>query len=411
MCRLRVGHTWLTQSYLLKNEEQPFCNACDSLYTVRHILIECPDFQDTRRKYYSVTDLYRLFREGLRIALGAFRTSPIKSLYAEAGEPSLEHRRIKLACNYVLKLKSLPRNPCHEVVFEDLYSDFSVDTKSERNLVASTFEHIKNANINLNTIDNLYVQCPPPWEEHKINIDISLTKQNKENTSEVAYQKESFRIHEKSSNHYAVCTDGSKLEEKVAAAANFREHPDRMKATRLRDGASVFSAELEGIALALTEIKKLTKCHTNFVIYSDSLSALQAIKSKNFRVIDIRRLYNLIRKFPPYVHISFVWIPAHVGIQENENVDKLAKAALNRASYSGKFICYSDLKPKINTYFNSVWQKNWDAEGANKLHEVPLLSQTWAKTSTGEAMEPVENGRRQCVGFGWATRGSPRATF
>ncbi|GFN98115.1 UDP-glucuronosyltransferase 2a1-like [Plakobranchus ocellatus] len=27
-------------------------------------------------------------------------------------------------------------------------------------------------------------------------------------------------------------------------------------------------------------------------------------------------------------------------------------------------------------------------------------SPTWAKTSTGEAKEPVENGRRQCVGFG-----------
>ncbi|GFO46796.1 RNA-directed DNA polymerase from mobile element jockey [Plakobranchus ocellatus] len=117
------------------------------------------------------------------------------------------------------------------------------------------------------------------------------------------------------SNHYAVFTDGSKLGEKVAAAAYFPEHPDRSKATRLRDGASVFSAELEGIALALTEIKKLTKYHKNFVIYSDSLSALQAIQSKNFKVIDIRRLYNLIRKFPPYVHISFVWIPAHVGIQ------------------------------------------------------------------------------------------------
>ncbi|GFN90601.1 ribonuclease hi [Plakobranchus ocellatus] len=63
MCRLRVDHTWLTQSYLLKNEEQPFCYACDSLYTVRHILIECPDFQITRRKYFSVTDLYRFFRE------------------------------------------------------------------------------------------------------------------------------------------------------------------------------------------------------------------------------------------------------------------------------------------------------------------------------------------------------------
>ncbi|GFN81311.1 Pol-like protein [Plakobranchus ocellatus] len=129
-------------------------------------------------------------------------------------------------------------------------------SKSELNLVTSTFEHIKNAKINLNTIDNLHVLCPSPWEEHKVNVDISLTKQNKE---EVAYQKDFFRIKETFSNHYAVFTDDSKLEEKVVAAAYFPEHPDRSKATRLRDGASVFSAELEAIALALTEIKKLTK--------------------------------------------------------------------------------------------------------------------------------------------------------
>ncbi|GFO14328.1 3-oxo-5-alpha-steroid 4-dehydrogenase 1 [Plakobranchus ocellatus] len=175
----------------------------------------------------------------------------------------------------------------------------------------------------------------------RINVDISLTEQKKKNTSEVAYKKEFFRIKENFSNHYAVYTDGSKLEEKVAAAAYFPEHPDCSKATRLRDRASVFSAELEGIALALTEIEKLTKYHKNFVIYSDSLSALQAIQNKNFKVIDIRRLYNLIRKFPPYVHISFVWVPAHVGIQGNDNMNKLAKAALNRVSCSEKLIFWA----------------------------------------------------------------------
>ncbi|GFO29677.1 retrovirus-related pol polyprotein from type-1 retrotransposable element r1 [Plakobranchus ocellatus] len=256
-------------------------------------------------KKYVLRALDPIHHQGLRIAIGAFRTSPIKSLYADAGEPSLEHRRMKLAFNYVLKLKSLPRNPCHEVVFEAPLSDFSAVTKSEPNLVANTFEHFKNTKISLNIIDNLHVQCPPPWEEHNITVDISLTKQNKENTT-----------------------------------------------------------------LALTEIKKLTKYHKTFAIYSDSLSALQAIQSKNFKVIDIRRLYNLIRKFPPYNHISFVWIPAHVSIQGNENVDKLAKVALNRESCSGKLICWSDLKPKINAYIKSVWQRDWDAEGANKLHEV-----------------------------------------
>ncbi|GFN81139.1 Band 7 protein [Plakobranchus ocellatus] len=66
------------------------------------------------------------------------------------------------------------------------------------------------------------------------------------------------------------------------------------------------------------------------------------------------------------LHLDGQPIPVK-GIRGNENVDKLAKAALNRASCSGKRICWSDLKPKINAYIRSVWQKNWDAEGANEV--------------------------------------------
>ncbi|GFO04461.1 reverse transcriptase-like protein [Plakobranchus ocellatus] len=121
-------------------------------------------------------------------------------------------------------------------------------SKSEPNLVASTFEHIENAKIKVNTIDNLHVQCPPPWEEHKVKVDISLTKQKKKIPVKLLYQKEFFRIKEKFSNHYAVFTDRSKLEKKVVAAAYFPERLECSKATRLRDEASVLSAELKGIA-------------------------------------------------------------------------------------------------------------------------------------------------------------------
>ena len=49
-----------------------------------------------------------IHHQGLRIALGAFRTSPAQSLYIEAHELSLTTRRLKFSLNYVLKLKSLP---------------------------------------------------------------------------------------------------------------------------------------------------------------------------------------------------------------------------------------------------------------------------------------------------------------
>ncbi|GFO13929.1 Pol-like protein [Plakobranchus ocellatus] len=68
------------------------------------------------------------------------------------------------------------------------------------------------------------------------------------------------------------------------------------------------------------------------------------------------------------------------GIRGNENADKLAKAALNRASCSGKLICWSDHKLKVNAYIHTVWQENWHAEGANKLHEVlPNLGEGLSK--------------------------------
>ena len=45
-----------------------------------------------------------IHNQGLRLALGVFRTSPVASLYAEADEPSLYSRREKSLCNMLLDL-------------------------------------------------------------------------------------------------------------------------------------------------------------------------------------------------------------------------------------------------------------------------------------------------------------------
>ena len=58
-----------------------------------------------------LTKLDSIHHQGLRIALGAFRTSPVSSLYAKTQVMSLKNRRKKLSMNYVLKLKIRPDNP------------------------------------------------------------------------------------------------------------------------------------------------------------------------------------------------------------------------------------------------------------------------------------------------------------
>ena len=49
--------------------------------------------------------------EALRIATGAFKSTPIKSLYVLAGETPLEYRRDELIIRHYLKIKSLTGNP------------------------------------------------------------------------------------------------------------------------------------------------------------------------------------------------------------------------------------------------------------------------------------------------------------
>ena len=56
--------------------------------------------------------------QGLRLALGAFRTSPETSLHAEAYILPLELRRQKLSLQYAIKLSTLPNNPAHNIIFQ-----------------------------------------------------------------------------------------------------------------------------------------------------------------------------------------------------------------------------------------------------------------------------------------------------
>ena len=48
LLRLRIGHTRLTQAYLLLGRPQPLCDHCDVPLTVIHLLEECPHLDGHR---------------------------------------------------------------------------------------------------------------------------------------------------------------------------------------------------------------------------------------------------------------------------------------------------------------------------------------------------------------------------
>ena len=49
-----------------------------------------------------------IHNQGLRLAIGAFRTAPVGSLYMEADEPSLYSLREKLSLQYDIRLAANP---------------------------------------------------------------------------------------------------------------------------------------------------------------------------------------------------------------------------------------------------------------------------------------------------------------
>ena len=59
--RLRIGHSALTHSYILTQDEKPFCISCNEDLTIKHILTKCMEFKNIRTKYYKCTNMKSIF--------------------------------------------------------------------------------------------------------------------------------------------------------------------------------------------------------------------------------------------------------------------------------------------------------------------------------------------------------------
>ena len=230
----------------------------------------CIIYVSARKSY--LQNLDPIHNQGLRLALGAFRTSPVASLYVEADEPSLYSRREKLSLQYAIRLASNPSNPAHEVSFPPnyvyLYEQKPKAIKSFGIRILSLFE---SANIKPQNVEKHYTPNIPAWCVKQPDILFDLHSGNKSESNPHILKDDFRRLQSRNKNYQQVYTDGSKKDSKVGCAVISDNHSNMQ---RIPDDSSIFTAEAKAVDLALDFIRT---CDTNnkLIIFSDSLSELK----------------------------------------------------------------------------------------------------------------------------------------
>ena len=121
-------------------------------------------------------------------------------------------------------------------------------------------------------------------------------------------------------SHDEVYKDVSKMNERVGAAAVInRQFQDgettcQQLSKRLPDNSTIFAAEATAITLALNYYRHMGPVHHNVVVYSDSMSCLQAIEGEDTENPLICHIMNLLWLLSNKgTHVRFCWIPSHCG--------------------------------------------------------------------------------------------------
>jgi ribonuclease HI len=326
-------------------------------------------YSSARKSYLRRLDT--IANQGLRLALVAFRTSPSVSLHAEAGELPLHLRRQKLCLQYALRISANFQNPTYSVLFRQTQTQIY---QTKRSCIPPLSIRIKplldKLEFSVKDIDR-HKQKIPPYEITAPEVRFDLAKYRKEETPPEVYKAKFGEIRETYGEYESIYTDGSREDDRVAAAAVTK---DVIYTNRLSNYSSIYTAEARAIEMAIDHAIKSNKEH--FIVYSDSKSVLQGIlqtKPRNPRVTRIVEKLQYARFKGK--KIVFCWIPSHIGIRGNEEADMAAKETLGYQTASSITVA-SDMRRRINEVLNNSWQSEWDLLVNNKLRQVlPVLKE------------------------------------
>ena len=201
----------------------------------------------------------------------------------------------------------------------------------------------------------------PPWLLTEPVISTELTSQISKSDNPLLLLERSLEIiNTKWNNQLHIFTDGSKIPKEGRSSAAFCIPAfSYQQSKRLSDGTSTYRTELAGIMLALNWLHQLDTLYVGTVIFTDSLSALLALKNNKEENFISEILLSLSHLKMKNIGVSFEWIPSHCGILGNERADFHAKAALNKPIEITNHLCTSEVNSILKTISFNQWQSRW----------------------------------------------------
>ena len=305
---------------------------------------------------------------GIRLATGAFKSSPVTSLIAESGELPLYNRFEQNTMQRALKLK-ISQSPVRELFIN---TDQMPNCKQKPSLPIRANTFFNDYNINVNEINNFEYNFPP-WTIKLPNIFSKLNNISKRNINDNVLKQLTEEHKNEHADSIAIYTDGSKSKDGVGFAVISTTFQIK---SSLPNNASIYTAELMAIKSALIKVIRLNL--RKVVLYSDSLSAIEGINSfrfKNSIVLEIQAIIHQLKQ--KNIQIILCWIPAHIGIRGNEEADSAAKEAINSPRITNR-LPVNDHASRIKDIIRNKWQTQWsNIPLTNKLRNIKDTSLKW----------------------------------
>ena len=309
--------------------------------------------------------LYPLQNSAMRIATGAFKSSPIPSLLADTSLlPLKSSNQIKML-NYASHILINPNHPHYDTCSQ------AVQLGNEDTVLPSKsfFERLSNIvqtyDIDMTNIMGEPIPHYPMCSKTLPTICKSLWLYTKKEHSDDEFRHIFYKHVEEHEDCLQLYTDGSRSQTGVGYAVIFN---DTVISDKLPTEASSFTAELTAIYRAIVYIVTIEQMHRNITIFSDSRSAIESIDQLNPTNPLVETIQNYIMEHQ--LKVTLCWVPSHVGIRGNERADKAARLASERDGIPNSLITRQDFRNNVKIIMKDTCQRQWSNTCGNKLRDI-----------------------------------------